>query len=60
MDLQAFARIEESFRHFHTQFAPAFGRKQWRERSRNYLQGLLVQSAERGNAENLAEAVDGA
>jgi SRSO17 transposase len=60
MDLQAFARIEESFHHFHTQFAPAFGRQQWRERSRAYLQGLLVQSAERGNAENLAEAVEGA
>jgi SRSO17 transposase len=60
MDLLAFARIEESFRYFHTQFAPAFGRKPWRERSRDYLQGLLVQSAERGNAENLAEAVDGA
>jgi SRSO17 transposase len=60
MDLQEFACIEETFREFHAAFAPAFGRKQWRERSRDYLQGLLVQSAERGNAENLAEAVEGA
>jgi SRSO17 transposase len=60
MDLQEFERIEASFRQFHADFAPAFGRKQWRERSRDYLQGLLVQSAERGNAENLAEAVVGA
>jgi SRSO17 transposase len=60
MDLQEFARIEATFREFHSAFAPAFGRKQWRQRSRDYLQGLLVQSAERGNAENLAEAVEGA
>jgi SRSO17 transposase len=60
MDLQEFARIEESFHQFHTEYAPAFGRQQWRERSRDYLQGLLVQSSERGNAENLAEAVPGA
>src|SRR5262245_59017582 len=60
MDLQEFARIEETFREFHAAFAPAFGRKQWRQRSRDYLRGLLVQSAERGNAENLAEAVEGA
>ena len=29
----------------------------WREHSRHYLQALLVQSQERRNAENLAEAV---
>src|SRR5262249_49661959 len=60
MDPEQFAQIEDTFRQFHTQLAPAFGRKQWRQRSRDYLQGLLVQSAERGNAENLAEAVAGA
>jgi len=59
VDLQEFARIEDSFREFHAYLAPAFGRKQWRERSRDYLRGLLVQAAERGNAENLAEAVVG-
>jgi hypothetical protein len=60
VDLQEFARIEESFRQFHAALAPAFGRKQWRERSRDYLRGLWVQAQERGNAENLAEAVEGA
>ena len=60
MDLQEFERIEESFRQFHAALAPAFGRQQWRERSRDYLRGLLVQAQERGNAENLAEAVAGA
>lgn len=59
MHLQDFERIEASFRQFHASFAPAFGRKQWRERARDYLRGLLVQAAERGNAENLAEAVEG-
>jgi SRSO17 transposase len=59
LDQQAFERIEDSFRQFHAQFAPAFGRKQWRERGQDYLRGLLVQAAERGNAENLAEAVEG-
>ena len=59
MDLQEFARIEASFQRFHAHFAPALGRKQWRERSRDYLRGLLGQASERGNAENLAEAVDG-
>ena len=34
-----------------------FGRKQWREHSRHYLQALLVQSQERRNAENLSETV---
>ena len=34
-----------------------FGRKQWRERSGQYLQALLVQSQERRNAENLSETV---
>ncbi|HEX9107006.1 MAG TPA: IS701 family transposase, partial [Longimicrobiales bacterium] len=38
--------------------APTFGRKQWREHSERYLRALLVQTRERGNAENLAEAVD--
>jgi SRSO17 transposase len=60
LDLQAFKRIEASFRQFHAHFAPTFGRKQWRERSRDYLRALLVQASERGNAENLAEAIDGA
>jgi len=59
VDLQEFAQIEESFRQFHANFAPAFERRQWRERSEDYLRGLLVQAQERGNAENLSEAVAG-
>jgi SRSO17 transposase len=55
LDLQEFARLEESFGQFHAEFAPAFGRQQWRQRSQDYLRGLLVQAAERGNAENLSE-----
>ena len=57
MDAAAFAQIYESFRQFHQFFGPTFGRQQWREHSRHYLQALLVQSQERRNAENLAEAV---
>jgi SRSO17 transposase len=57
MDLEAFERIEASFRAFHAEFAPDFGRKQWREHSQDYLQGLLVQTQERRNAENMAEAL---
>ena len=57
MDAAAFAKIHESFRQFHGFFVSAFGRQQWREHSRHYLQALLVQSQERRNAENLAEAV---
>jgi SRSO17 transposase len=58
MDATALGRLEASFQGFHDAFAPAFGRKQWRERSADYLRGLLVQAAERGNAENLAEVTD--
>jgi SRSO17 transposase len=58
MDLAALDRVEGAFRDFHAFFAPSFGRKQWRQRSRDYLQGLLVQTQERANAENLAERVD--
>ena len=47
----------EAFQDFHDYCAPVFGRKQWRERSGQYLQALLVQSQERRNAENLSETV---
>ena len=57
MDVAAFERVHECFREFHGFFAAAFGRKQWREHSRHYLQALLVQSQERRNAENLSETV---
>ena len=57
MDAANFERIYDSFQEFHAFFAASFGRKQWRERSRNYLQALLVQAGERRNAENLSESV---
>ena len=57
MDAAELARVYEAFQDFHDYFGPAFGRKQPRELSRHYLQGLLVQSQERRNAENLSEAV---
>lgn len=58
MNIQDLSRVNESFEAFHAHFAPTFGRKQWRERSHDYLQALLVQNQERCNAENLAEVVD--
>ena len=57
MDGASFERVYDNFQDFHAFFAASFGRKQWREHSRNYLQGLLVQSGERRNAENLSETV---
>jgi SRSO17 transposase len=57
MDIAEFERVYGSFRAFHAEYAPDFGRKQWRERSEPYLQGLLVQAEERRNAENMAEAL---
>ncbi len=57
MELQEFERVYGSFCAFHAEYAPDFGRKQWRENSQPYLQGLLVQAEERRNAENLAEAL---
>ena len=57
MDAANFERVYDGLQQFHAYFAPAFRRKQWRERSRNYLQALLVQAGERRNAENLSESV---
>ena len=57
MDTVSFERVYDSFQKFHAFFAASFGRKQWREHSRNYPQALLVQVQERRNAENLSESV---
>ncbi|MCE2499612.1 MAG: hypothetical protein J4G13_01970 [Dehalococcoidia bacterium] len=57
MDAAALERVCEAFPEFHAYFAPAFGRKQWRERSGQYLPGLPVKSGERHIAENLSETV---
>ena len=58
MDIENLSCLTETFAQFHAHFAPTFGRRQWRERSRDYLQALLVQDRERCNAENLSEVVD--
>ena len=55
MDAAAFEQVCGAFQDFHAYFAPLFGRRETRERSRNYLQALLVQAGERRNAENLSE-----
>ena len=57
MEVEAFDRVYEEFLAFHAEFAPHLGRKQWRERTREYLRGLLVQGEERRNAENVSEAL---
>ena len=56
MDAASSERVYDSFWEFHAFFAPSFGRKQWREHSRNYLQALLVQVQERRNPENLSKS----
>jgi SRSO17 transposase len=53
-------RVSHSFTTFHAHFAPLFGRTETRVRSEQYLRGLLLQRADRRNAENIAEAVEGA
>lgn len=58
MDQATLDAVYAAFLVFHAQFAPSFGRKQWRQRSMDYLQALLVQAEERSNAENLSEVVD--
>ena len=59
MNEREFRRVAGTFRRFHRRFAPLFGRKEARRHSEQYVRGLLVQHAERRNAENLAEAVVG-
>ena len=60
MDAGAFADVCTAFAAFQAHFAPLFGRKEARARGEQYLRGLLVQHADRRNAENVAEAVAGA
>jgi len=60
MDDAAFANVAATFAAFQAHFAPLFGRKEARARGEQYLRGLLVQQADRRNAENVAEAVAGA
>ena len=60
MDETAFAEVADRFAAFHRRLAPRFGRREAQRRAEQYLRGLLVQRADRRNAENLAEAVEGA
>lgn len=60
MDQAAFDQVAASFAAFHAEFAPLFGRKEAQRRGEQYLRGLLVQQTDRRNAENVAEAIDGA
>lgn len=60
MDAAELERVYATCLDFHARFARHFGRREARERSEQYLRGLLVQRNERRSAENLAEAVPGA
>lgn len=60
MEQAEFEQVVASFAGFHGEFAPLFGRKEAQRRSEQYLRGLLVQQTDRRNAENLAEAIEGA
>src|SRR5262249_24783567 len=57
MDAEQFERVHQAFLAFHGEFAPHLGRKRWQGRTRAYLRGLVVQSEERRNAENVSDAV---
>lgn len=60
MDAAAFERVADTFAAFVRRYAPRFGTWASQERGEQYLRGLLLGGAERRNAENLAEQVDGA
>lgn len=55
-----FDRVTDALSVFHRRFARLFGRREAQQRGEQYLRGLLVQQADRRNAENLAEAIPGA
>ena len=60
MTLHDLDRVADFFTRFHAHFAPLFGRAEAQRRSEQYLRGLLVQQADRRNAENIAEVIPGA
>lgn len=60
MNQGEFDRVAAAFAAFHREFAPLFGRTEAQRRSEQYVRGLLVQQTDRRNAENIAEAVEGA
>jgi SRSO17 transposase len=60
MESAEFAALTEQFRAFCWRYGPRFGGWDAQDHGEQYLRGLLVGRAERRNAENLAEQVDGA
>src|SRR5947209_7562720 len=60
MDTALFEQVVPAFRTFFSRFAPLFGRSDTATRVEQYVRGLLVQTSERRNAENVAEAIAGA
>jgi len=60
MEQGDFERVAASFAAFHAEFAPLCGRAEARCRAEQDVRGLLVQQADRRNAENVAEMIDGA
>ncbi len=60
MDEAEFARLADEFRRFAQRYGPLFGGWAAQDRGEQYLRGLLIGGAERRNAENVAEQVEGA
>jgi SRSO17 transposase len=60
MDQAAFERLTDDLRRFCWRYGPLFGGWATQGRGEQYLRGLVLGGAERRNAENLAEQVDGA
>ena len=60
MEATEFAGWTEAFQRFARRYGPLFGGWAAQDRGAQYLQGLLLGRAERRNAENLAEQVEGA
>jgi SRSO17 transposase len=60
MERTEFERLTEDFQRFGRRYGPLFGGWAAQERGEQYVRGLLVGGAERRNAENLAEQVEGA
>jgi len=60
MEPEAFAQLQPAFQQFTLRYGPLFGGWAAQDRGAQYLQGLLLGRADRRNAENLAEQVDGA
>lgn len=60
MEAAEFACLTEEFQRFARRYGPLFGGWAAQDRGEQYLQGLLLGRAERRNAENLAEQVEGA